>query len=113
MQKFVELKRGLGPINDWFDKCKRDQIPYVVVDKSNKYAVVRWDYISFSAEKDSLIDKNQDKYFEEIKSLFFKYSNKKSSYEIAGGLVDFYDIENEKANAMAEELYEIALKIYK
>ncbi|MBB3122507.1 hypothetical protein [Pseudoduganella violacea] len=112
MQKFVKLKRGLGPINDWYERCKRDQIPYVVVDKGNKYAVVRWDYIAFTADRDSMIDKNQDKHLEEFKELFHKYSNKKSSFEIGGGLVDFYDIENEKAAEMASDLYDIVAKIY-
>jgi len=51
MQKFVELRRGLGSINDWYVRCQKDQIPYVVVDKSKRYAVVRWDSISFAAGK--------------------------------------------------------------
>jgi len=66
----------------------------------------------FRSRKDNLIEKNQDNYSEEIKQLFLRHSNSRSRYEIAGGLIDFYDIENEKANAMAEEIYDIVLKIY-
>lgn len=112
MEKFVELKKGVGPVNGWYEKCQRDQIPYVVVNKSNKYASVRWDYISFAKDKDYLIAKNQDKYLDDLKRVFSKYSNEKSTYQISGGLVDFENIYNEFANDMAIELYDIVFKIY-
>lgn len=112
MQKFVELKNGEGLENSWFEKCRTDQIPFIIVDKRKKYAVVRWDYITFSPDKDKLIDENQNNYNEELKALFQKYCNSKSRYDISGGLVDFLEIEVSKANAMASELYDIAKKIF-
>lgn len=112
MEKFVELKRGVGPVNGWYERCQREQIPYIVVNKLNKYASVRWDYISFDKNKDHLINKNQDKYIEDLKNIFFKYSNEKSIYKISGGLVDFEEIHNEVAGDMANDLYDVVLKIY-
>lgn len=111
MQKYVELKNGVGPVNDWYEFCKKNQVPYIIVDKRTKYATVRWDYISFSSDKDEHIGENQDNYLDDLKAIFMKYCNSKSKYDIAGGLVDFHEIEVSKANAMAEELYDIAVKI--
>jgi hypothetical protein len=111
MQKFVEVADNIGTANDWYAKCKREQIPYVVVEKRTKYATVRWDYISFHPSVDELITTNHDKYVDELKGIFNRYCNPKSRYEISGGLVDFVDLEVDKARLAANELYDVAIKI--
>jgi hypothetical protein len=73
---------------------------------------VRWDYISFDKDKDYLIGENQDNYLEGLERLFRKYCNAKSRYAISGGLVDFHKIEISNSSAMANELYDIAKKIF-
>jgi len=112
MQKFVvDNGNDSDTVNAWYRHCQKEQIPYIIIEKRKKFSTVRWDYISFPSEKDKDIGENQDKYNEDLKAIFKKYCNSKSRYEISGGLVDFFDIEVSKANAMAEELYDIAVKI--
>jgi len=113
MQKFVETRgeQDIGKVNDWYAKCRRDQVPYIVIDKRNKYAIVRWDYISYPPSLDHEQD-GQDKYIDEIKSIFRKHANDKSTYEISGGLIHFDFIEVENSHSCANELYDVAQKIY-
>jgi len=113
MQKFViDNGNNSDTVNAWYRVCQEKQIPYIVVEKRTKYATVRWDYISFSSDKDQHIGDNQDNYREDLKAIFNKYSNAKSKFRIdGGGLIYFFDIEVSKASAMAEEFYDIAEKI--
>lgn len=114
MQKFIESssEKDVGKVNDWYAKCQKDGIPYIVVEKRNKYAVVRWDYISFSPSLDHKIDENQDKYIDEIMAVFRKHANNKSTYEVSGGLIHFDFMELDKSDSCANDLYDIAQKIY-
>lgn len=113
MQKFVvDNGSDSDTINAWYRVCQKEQLPYIVVEKRTKFATVRWDYISFNSENEKNIVKNQDSYIEELNAIFAKYRNAKSEFRIDGaGLIYFFDIEVSKANAMAEELYDIVEKI--
>lgn len=113
MQKFVETSgsKEVGKVNEFYAKCQKEQTPYILVEKSRVYATVRWDYISYTHKTEELISKNQENYIDDFKSLFDKYKNNKSKYHIGHGLVEFYEIENEKSQDMASELYDIVLKV--
>lgn len=114
MQKFVETsgENDAGKVNDWYAKCTKESIPYIIIDKRNKYAVVRWDYFSFPPSLDGKRDENQDKHKEEIMEIFYKHSNSKSTYNVSGGLIHFDFIEVEKSHSCANDLHDVAKKIY-
>jgi hypothetical protein len=58
-QKFAVCKRNqTDKINDWYDHCKNEKIPYIVVEHRNKYADVRFDYITLPKEFDNSLTVN-------------------------------------------------------
>ncbi|WP_312517352.1 hypothetical protein [Massilia sp.] len=113
MQKFVVDKDDNSQtVNAWYRICQDKQLPYIIIEKRTKYATVRWDYFSYTKENEEKIIDNQNIYVEELEAIFQKYRNPKSKPRIDGfGLVYYFDIEVEKAPALAEELYDIVVKI--
>lgn len=112
MKKYVEKITGKeNLVNEWFATCREKAIPYITLENRNKYASVRWDYITFSSDIDTKIDENQDKYVSEIMDIFRKYANPKSTYNVSGGLIEFDFIDIDYAHDCANEIYDVAVKI--
>lgn len=114
MQKFVETSgdKDVGKVNEWLDKCRKEEIPYIIIEKYVKYATVRWDYISYPPDMDKQISGNHNNYLDDVVSIFKKYSNNKSKINTnSGGLIHFDNIEIDKSHDCANEIFDIASKI--
>lgn len=116
MKKFEIGKRAdIDLFNNWLRTCEEKQIPYIIIRNSYKYSKISWDYISFQAQKKDnlfLFSNNETVLLEKFISLFNKYANKKSKYEISGLLVTYKNILIEDSNKMAEELFDIIESIF-
>jgi hypothetical protein len=111
MQKFVEVSDNIGPQNDWYIKCQREQIPCVIVEKRKKYATVRWEHNSLPPSMDILVAASHEKYLDDLTGIFNRYCNAKSRDRSSGRPVEFVDLEIDKARLAANELYDVAVKI--
>ncbi len=113
MKKFEIIKgNDVDDANEWFEKCKKEMIPYVIINKKRKYAQVYFDHISISPEFDQyfrdVYEANNNYYYaEEIVDLYNKYSNKKSSARLGNLYTSFYNIEISKAEELAVKLYDL------
>ena len=111
---FEELKNGAEPSRGWFRKCQDEQIPYIIVTKYKKYATVGWDYITFSDFNALLIRKNQEIFRKEVLHIYGNYADPdRSRHSIDDKAVHFFEIDNEEANDLASDLYEVVLRALK
>jgi len=113
VQKYVETSgsKDVRKVNEFYARCQKEQLPYILIEKSRLYATVRWDYISYTHKTEEHISKNQVDYLVEFEDLFNRYKNSKSRYHIGHGLAEFYEIEISRSHDMANELHDIVKKI--
>ena len=107
-QKFVACKRNqTQKINDWYERCKKEKIPYVVAELRSKYADVRFDYITLPKECDDHLTKNANQITEKAIQIFKKYAIKGSKYSVSGVLINFDNMPINQSEKAAEELYDL------
>lgn len=117
MKKFHKCKKGdSASINKWFYECRKNDIPYIVVECRNKYAKISWDHISFDSldiSFDDIFINNKDFLKKNFLEIFNKYANKKSNYTISALLLTFDNVYIEHASYVAEELFDLLFELVK
>lgn len=109
-KKFVEIpsaKKSNDKIDDWFDHCRRKQIPYITVKTRTKFANIHWDYISYDAEIDSILCKNENLIKDGVRQVVKKYLNENTSYSANCNLIYVDNIHLTDARMAAEEIYDL------
>jgi hypothetical protein len=96
-------------VNEWFHKCKINQVPYVVVVLRKKYANITWDIINLETKHDNHFELLGENFINDLIVLFKKYAVKKSRYEVSCNLANYIDMPIETFNLIAAELYDLIL----
>lgn len=110
MQKYVEVpKNDLKKIteNAWFEICRKNSIPFVILKSRSKLADVHWDHIAYPSEVDRILNMLNGQLRDGAIAIFKKYASSRSEYEVNDLLVWFKNLEIPKAKLAAEELYDL------
>lgn len=92
--------------NAWFYTCRKNNTPFVYIEKQRKYYSVHWDYISVDEHH------NPKKFTEKdaisIKNLAHQYGGKKMKYEFSVLVGDIENIDSlNSAEILAYEIFKI------
>ena len=108
MKKFEVTKPSdIRKINEWFDYCSKQQIPYIIVKPKTKYSSIEWDYINLKPENDKVLDLHGEKNKELFIEIFKKYADKKSEYLMSNVTLFVKNIPNENSRQFAEEIFDV------
>jgi len=107
-QKFVVSRRNQSQkIDNWYETCKKEKIPYVVIEARNKYADVRFDHESLPKKYDEYLTDNTEQITDKAIQIFRKYKVKGSKFSIIPFIVNIYNIPIDKAEIAASELFDL------
>lgn len=107
-QKYIVAKDSQRKkIDDWFDHCEKERIPYIVVTLGTKYADIDLDPIAFPIEFDNYINKIEEQIIDRATRVFLKYKVKKSKIHADKVYVKFTNIPIEHAENAADDLFEL------
>lgn len=108
MKKYeVAKSNDFQKINNWFDYCSNNQIPYVIVKIKTKYATIEWDYINLNPIFDKIFVSNGDNNKQLFLEIFNKYANNKSEYTISNLTLFVKNITIENSTLFAEEVFDV------
>lgn len=105
----VRSKIGNEKVNHWFQYCKENQVPYIVIEKKVKYAKVSWDHIAF--ENDLALDANAERLLSRFEFIFEKFKHKGATADISTRLVTYKNVFVEDSEKLAEELFDAIYSI--
>lgn len=110
MQKYFELPKNdvqSKAQNAWFEICRNNSIPFIILKSRTKLADVHWDYIAYPTEVDKIFNVLDGQLRDKAITIFKKYADSRSEYQASDLLVDFKNLEIPKAKFAAEELYDL------
>jgi hypothetical protein len=105
-RKYLVIDAGTDSAvqNGWYYRCKRAEIPWVVVTKNGKLANVDVDLFTMADELDDVIRTKRVELKHFFRELYYRYATKKSSCSPGFGGPFFYDMPIDIAEDLAEEL---------
>ena len=108
MDKFIEIKTDLNDAlkNQWFERCRQKNVPWVVVTSRTKFADVLWDYISYPSGFEALFNQNEAGLKAVLQTIYDKYKNKNSNFSISCSAILFTELSIENAKAAAGEIFD-------
>ena len=87
--------------------CQERKVPFITVKRRTKYADVHWDYITYPTKLDALLHSLDGALRDKAKEIYLRCSNSKSHFVGSDQLIWFRDIEVSRADAAANELYDL------
>jgi hypothetical protein len=107
-KKYEIFKRQKPEVaNAWFDYCKEQKIPYVVVEARTKKSDIRFDSISLPEECDAQLAKQARAINHEAEVIFRRYMVKGSKFYSSASLIQFDDIPLDVAELAACDLFDL------
>lgn len=109
MRKFYTKypnKKSLTEINEWFEFCRSQKIPYIELRPRTKYADIAWDYINLPPSFDVHLSRKEKYFQDEMARIFNKHKSEKSSYRISNNTANFYNIPAENSENFCNELFD-------
>lgn len=94
-------------INEWYQKCTINSIPFIYVILRKKYVNIKWDSSNFDDKCDSLFERLGDNLINDLIALFKKYAVKKSKYEVGCDSALYIDMPINTFNLMANDLFDL------
>lgn len=110
MDKFAEITRkdkGFAKENEWFETCRREQIPFVTVKARSKLATVQWDYISYPMSMDKRLFSMHADIKARAEAIYDRYQSRDTSLGVGPGVVSFGNLSIDDARQVATELFDI------
>lgn len=110
MQKYFELPKNdlqSKAENAWFEICRNNSIPFIILRSRTKLADVQWDYITYPTEVDKVLNTLDGQLRDKAIAIFKKYADSRSEYQASDLVVCFKNLEIPKAKLAAEELYDL------
>lgn len=112
MKKYLEQPAG-KPDREaeriWYNRCRKHQIPFVLVKSRTALADVHWDYLSYSNELDEKVRDHSKDICLFAENLFLEYSANsatKATRSICANVVSINNLIIPDARAAAERLYD-------
>lgn len=96
--------------NKWYDLCRKNGNPFVVVYHRIKYSKVEWDYLTILKEKDVLLESKVEEIRQSLLSIFHSSATEKSIYNFSALLGNFDKLTPENARKAAVQVYEVLYK---
>lgn len=108
MNKFIEIskKNDIENSNEWYEICKKQNIPFIRIERKIRYSDVEYDYMTSKLELEELRKKFTPELHSKAMKIFNKYKSNKSSYFI-DMIIRFEKLECEDARLAASELYDL------
>ena len=103
--------RDVDKINAWYSHCQAHRLPYITITTRTKYANVEWDYINLPMEIDAVISTNENRLLDGFKRIYLKYANPKSVGRLSNHVPQFINIEIDKAELLASDLYDFITEV--
>lgn len=110
MNKFFEIPKNDPKAiaeNSWFQICRKEKIPFIIIKSRKKYADVHWDYITYPNEVDKILNNRAIELRDAAIEIFKKHANERSKYSASNLLVSYENLEIPQAKLAAEELYDL------
>lgn len=108
IKKFFEIMQDVDAQskNTWFEYCRVNSIPYIVVEKRRSLASVSWDFISYPSSLNGVFSENRG-IEERLRRIYQKYAARSSSFSISSGNAFFENFPIDNAKKAAEEIYDL------
>lgn len=110
MQKYFEVPKNdvqSKAENAWFETCRNNSIPFIILKSRTKFADVHWDHITYPPEFDKIFNVLDGQLRDAAIVIFKKYADLRSEYQANDLLISFRNLEILKAKITAEELYDL------
>ena len=110
MQKYFEIPKNDAESkanNTWFEYCRKQEIPFIIIKSRTKLADVEWDYIAYQPEFDNAFKNLNGELRYKAILIFKKYAGPRSEYQASDLLISFKNLEIPKAKIAADELYDL------
>lgn len=93
------------PQSAWFQHCRENSKPYVVIRANASAADVIWDYITLPPCYDKSLMANSHRIREEAIEIFERYAGRDSSLRVKPTLIMFNNLPQNKARYAADDLF--------
>ncbi|MDX6769073.1 MAG: hypothetical protein SF051_06035 [Elusimicrobiota bacterium] len=105
---FCEIKKNETKVaNDWFRRCEKERMPYVVVTHRKKYSAVDWDYISLPKAADAKLDAASPALLDQLQEVFQRHASRKSKVNFSAKVGGFDNLLPDEARAAAREVFQV------
>lgn len=96
----------VNQLNNWFEHCEINNIPNIYIIHRRKYSKVHWNDMSMHPSYKERLNETHISFINDtLKSIFYKYCNSKSKYEISPILGYFDNFYPDDACKAADEIY--------
>ena len=105
---FCEIKKDETAVaNDWFRRCEKERMPYVVVTHRKKYSAVDWDYISLPKAADAKLDAASPALLDRLQEVFQRHASRKSKFNFSAKVGSFDNMLPDDARSAAREVFQV------
>jgi hypothetical protein len=111
--KYAKYKdRDKDANSSWFHHCVRTQIPFITIAYRTKLADIEFDYITFNSDSfDEVLRSNEEETYKTVQEIFEHNKNSKSRLSFSWGVIRLTNIEIQKSEKVAEQLFDFIIKI--
>lgn len=107
-KKYEIFKRQKPEVaNAWYDYCKEQKIPYILIETYAQRAEIRFDSISMSPELFEHVFKQMESIVKEARLIYEKYAAKTSKFNPMDQMIYFEDMPRKTAELASSDLFDL------